>query len=44
MRYDNSNEKLRGHDRHVGYRTESVEFTTMDDIFQRFLEDVENMK
>lgn len=44
VRYDNSHEKQRGHDRHVGDRTESVEFTTMQEIYRRFLEDVEKLR
>jgi len=44
VRYDNSHERNKGHERHVGDNTEEIEFTSMDDVLRRFYEDVERMK
>lgn len=44
VRYDNSHERNKGHERHVGGDTERIEFTSMDDMLRRFYDDVERMR
>jgi hypothetical protein len=44
VRYDNSHERSKGHERHEGDSTEEVEFTSMDGILRRFYRDVDGMK
>jgi hypothetical protein len=43
VRHDSSHELSKGHERHVGDKTEEIEFNSMDDILQKFYRDVENL-
>lgn len=40
LRYDNSHEKTKGHERHVEGRTESIEFTGWEALLERFRSEV----
>lgn len=43
VRYDNSHERSKGHERHIGDRIAVIEFTSMTDVLQRFYRDVDEM-
>lgn len=44
VRYDNSHEKQKGHEKHTGEEVREIKFSTMENLLQRFHQDVENLK
>lgn len=40
LRYDNSHERLKGHERHTGGEVEQIEFPGMFDLYDRFRREV----
>ena len=44
VRYDNSHERQKGHEKHTSDGTDEIEFSTMENLLRRFHREVENLK
>lgn len=41
VRYDNAHEDTKGHERHAGEKTEIIDFPGMKEVYNQFLQEVE---
>jgi len=44
LRYDNSHERQKGHEKHTGDETHGVEFSTMENLLRRFHREVKDRR
>lgn len=44
VRYDNAHEATKGHERHVGGQVETIDFPGMQELYDRFIREVEQSR